>query len=100
METTPNKQLLRLGDTRERDEDRTNALDRTTILPKATLVKPRLLKPKAAAGLGVASLLASACGSLALAATGGGEQLTAQGIIGKCRDAYAALSSYTDTGTV
>lgn len=53
-----------------------------------------------AAGLGVAALLAGGAATAAVPQTGGEHQLTAQDIVGKSRDAYAALSSYRDSGTV
>ena len=51
------------------------------------------------AGAGMAAWLAGGAATVAVAQTGG-DQLTAQEITGKSRDAYAALSSYSDSGTV
>jgi len=51
-----------------------------------------------AAGVGVAALLAGC--SQSSDASGGGGKLTAQEIAEKSREAYAALSSYSDSGTV
>jgi hypothetical protein len=55
---------------------------------------------KFAAGAGVAALLAGGVATAAASPTGGGDNLTAQEIAGKSREAYAALSSYSDSGTV
>ncbi len=55
---------------------------------------------KRAVGAGVAGLLAGGAATVALSQTGGGDELTAQGIATKTRDAYAALSSYSDSGSV
>jgi len=54
---------------------------------------------KRAVRLGVATLLADSAATVAFPQTNGGE-LTAQDIAAKTRAAYAALSSYSDTGTV
>jgi hypothetical protein len=57
-------------------------------------------KLKLAAGVGAAALLAGGSATVGISQTGGGDKLTAQEIAGKSRDAYAALSSYSDSGTV
>ena len=53
-----------------------------------------------AAGAGVAAFLAGSSATVAISQTGGGDALSAQEIAGKTRDAYAALSSYSDSGNV
>ncbi|MCX6924401.1 MAG: hypothetical protein NT154_14485 [Verrucomicrobia bacterium] len=70
------------------------------------------LNLKSVAGIGVAGLLAVAAGAgiaalrtggvatAAVSQTGGGDQAAAQDIVAKSRGAYAALSSYSDSGTV
>jgi hypothetical protein len=58
------------------------------------------LKVKFAAGVGAATLLAGGAETVAVSQTAVGDKLTAQEIVGKSRDAYAALSSYSDSGTV
>jgi len=57
------------------------------------------LKLKFAMGIGVAALLAGGVATVAISQTSGGG-LTAQNIAEKSRDAYAALTSYSDSGTV
>jgi len=52
------------------------------------------------AGAGVAALLAGGAARMARSQTAGGDGMTAQGIAEKSRAAYAALSSYSDSGTV
>ena len=56
------------------------------------------LNGKFAAGVGAAVLLAGGAAMAAVSQTGG--ELSAQDIAAKSRDAYAALSSYSDSGTV
>jgi outer membrane lipoprotein-sorting protein len=56
------------------------------------------LKLKFAAGVGVAAFLAGC--SQSSDTSGGGDKVTAEEIAGKSRDAYAALSSYSDSGRV
>jgi outer membrane lipoprotein-sorting protein len=58
------------------------------------------LRVKLAAGVGAAALLPGGLATMAISQTGGGDKLTAQEIAGKSRAAYAALSSYSDSGTV
>jgi RNA polymerase sigma factor (sigma-70 family) len=80
----------------------------------ATLVETTMktmtwLKLKFAIGVGAAALLAGGVATVAISQIGGGEKsvpppaansgnLTPQEIAGKSRDAYAALSSYSDDG--
>jgi len=71
-----------------------------TTLVKGTMKTMTWLKLKFAAGVGVAALLAGGAATVAISQTGGGDKPTAQEIAGKSRDAYAALSSYSDSGTV
>jgi hypothetical protein len=56
------------------------------------------LKVICAAGVGAAALLAGC--KARTSQTGGGDKATAQEIAAKSREAYAALSSYSDSGTV
>jgi outer membrane lipoprotein-sorting protein len=70
-----------------------------TTLVKGTMKTMTWLKLKFAAGVGVAALLAGGVATVAISHTGG-DTLTAQKIAGKSRDVYAALSSYSDSGTV
>ena len=53
-----------------------------------------------AGGAGVAAWRADGAATAAVSQTGGGDQVSAQDIAAKSRDAYAALSSYSDSGTV
>jgi len=69
-----------------------------TTRVKGTMKTMRWLKLKFATGLGVAALLAGCSQSSDTA--GVGDNLTAQEIAEKSREAYAALSSYSDSGTV
>lgn len=55
---------------------------------------------KRAAGAGVAALLAGSSATVAISQTGSSDGLAAPEIIVKTRDAYAALSSYSDSGNV
>jgi outer membrane lipoprotein-sorting protein len=57
-------------------------------------------KLKLALGITAGILLAGGAVTVAVSQTGGGDNLTAQVIAGKSRAAYAALSSYSDSGTV
>jgi outer membrane lipoprotein-sorting protein len=72
----------------------------TTIPVKGPMKMMKSWKVKFVAGAGAAALLAGGTATWAGAQTGGGGNLTAQEIAGKSRDAYAALSSYRDDGTV
>jgi outer membrane lipoprotein-sorting protein len=65
---------------------------------KGTMNTIMWLKLKLMAGVGGAALLAG-CGQSS-AASDGGDKLTAQEIAEKSRAAYAALPSYSDSGTV
>jgi outer membrane lipoprotein-sorting protein len=58
------------------------------------------MKLKFAAGVGVAALLAGGAATVAISQTSGDDQLKPQEIVAKSHDAYAALSSYSDSGTV
>lgn len=58
------------------------------------------LKAIGAVGVGAAALLAGGAVRMATSQSGGGDKATAQEIAGKSREAYAALSSYSDSGTV
>jgi hypothetical protein len=68
-------------------------------LPKGTMKATTSLKLQSAVGVVLAVLLAGSAASPAPSQTSGND-LTAQEIAGKSRDAYAALSSYSDSGTV
>jgi RNA polymerase sigma factor (sigma-70 family) len=70
-----------------------------TTLVKGTMKTMTWLKLKFAAGVGVAALLAGGVATVAISQTGGDDKL-AQEIVAKSHDAYAALSSYSDSGTV
>ena len=70
-----------------------------TTLVKGTMKMMTWMKLKFAAGVGVAVILAGGVATVAFSQTGGGDKLTAQEIAGKARDAYAALSTYSDSGT-
>jgi RNA polymerase sigma factor (sigma-70 family) len=69
-------------------------------LVKGTMKMMTWLKLKFAAGVGMAALLAGGAATVAISQTSSSDKLTAQEIAGKSRDAYAALSSYSDSGTV
>ena len=69
-------------------------------LVKGTMKTMTWLKLKFAVGVGVAALIAGGAATVAVSQTGGGDKLTAQEITGRSRVAYAALSSYSDSGTV
>ncbi len=71
-----------------------------TTLVKGTMKTMTWIKLKFAAGVGVAALLAGGVATVAISQTGSDDKPTAQGIVQKSRDAYAALSSYSDGGTV
>ena len=71
-----------------------------TTLVKGTMKTMAWLQLKFAAGVGVAALLAGGAATVAISQTGGGDKPTAQEIAQKSRDAYTALSSYSDSGTV
>ncbi len=71
-----------------------------TTLVQGTMKLMTWMKLKFAAGVGMAILLAGGAATVAISQTGSGDKPTAQEIAGKSRDAYAALSSYSDSGTV
>ena len=58
------------------------------------------LKLKFAAGVGVAALLAGGAATVAVSQGGGGDKLTPLEIVRQSQEAYAALTSYSDSGTV
>ena len=58
------------------------------------------LKFKFAIGVGVAALLAGGVATVAISQTGSDDKLTAQEIINQAQKAYAALTSYSDSGKV
>jgi outer membrane lipoprotein-sorting protein len=68
-------------------------------LVKGTMKTMTWLKLKFAIGVSVAGLLAGGAATIALSQINPG-QLTAQNIAERSRDAYAALSSYSDSGIV
>src|ERR1035437_3507524 len=70
-----------------------------TTLVKGTMHTMTWLKIKFAAGVGLATLVAGGGATVAISQSVGGGNLTAQKIAAKSRDAYAALSSYSDSGT-
>ena len=70
-----------------------------TTLVKGTMKTMTWLKFKFAIGVGMAALLAGGVATVAISQTSG-DGLTAQKIAEKSRDAYAALASYSDSGTV
>jgi outer membrane lipoprotein-sorting protein len=71
-----------------------------TTLVKGTMKTMTWLKLKFATGVGVAALLAGGAATVAISETGGGDKLTPQEIAKQSQDAYAALSSYSDSGIV
>ena len=71
----------------------------TLTLAKGTMKIMTWMKLKFAASVGVAALLASGVATVAISQTSGDDKL-AQEIVAKSHDAYAALSSYSDSGTV
>jgi outer membrane lipoprotein-sorting protein len=71
-----------------------------TTIVKGTLKIMTYAKLKLAIGITAGILLAGGAVTVAISQTGSGDKPTAQEIAGKSRDAYAALSSYSDSGTV
>jgi RNA polymerase sigma factor (sigma-70 family) len=69
-------------------------------LVKGTMQTMTWLKLKFAVGVGVAALLAGGVATVAVSQTSNGDNLPAQTLINKSHDAYTALSSYSDSGTV
>ena len=70
-----------------------------TTLIKGTMKTMTWLKLKFAIGVGAVALLAGGGAIVAISQTNGSDKLTAQEIVQKSRDAYDALSSYSDEGT-
>jgi outer membrane lipoprotein-sorting protein len=70
------------------------------VLVKGTVKTMTWLKLKFAAGSGMAALLVAGVATMAISQTRGDDQLTPQEIAKRAQEAYAALSSYRDTGTV
>ena len=68
-------------------------------LVKGTMKTMTWLKLKFAVGMGAAALLAGGAVTVAILQNSNGDKLTAQEIARQTQDAYAALSSYSDTGT-
>ena len=68
-------------------------------LVKGTMKIMTWLKLKVAVGVGAAALLAGGAATVAMLQTSNGDKLTAQEIAKETQDAYATLSSYSDTGT-
>ncbi len=68
-------------------------------LVKGTMKTMTWLKLKLAVGLGAAALLAGGAVTVAILQNSNGDKMTAQEIARRTQDAYAALSSYSDTGT-
>src|SRR5665647_1752557 len=71
-----------------------------TTLVKGTLKLMTYAKLKLAIGITAGILLAGGAATLAISQTGGGDKWTPQEIAKQAQDAYAALSSYSDSGTV
>jgi RNA polymerase sigma factor (sigma-70 family) len=72
-----------------------------TTLIKTTMETMTWLKLKFAISVGVTALLVGGAATVAISQTGGGgDKWTPQEILKKSHDAYAALSSYSDRGTV
>lgn len=70
-----------------------------TTLVKGTMKTMTWLKLKFAIGIGVAAIIAGGAATVAVSQTSG-DGLSAQEIAEKSRAAYAALASYSDSGTV
>jgi hypothetical protein len=71
-----------------------------TTLVKGTMKTMTWLKLKFAIGVGVVALLAGGAATVAVSQTGGGNTLTPQKIAKQSQAAYAALSSYSDSGKI
>lgn len=69
-----------------------------TTLVKGTMKTLTWLKMKFAASVAITALLVGGAATVAVSRTGNGEKLTAQEIVKKSQDAYAALTSYSDEG--
>lgn len=72
----------------------------TLTLVKGTMKIMTWMKIKFAIGVGMAALLVGGVVTVAISQNSSDDKLTAQDIAGKSRDAYAALASYSDSGTV
>jgi hypothetical protein len=71
----------------------------TLTLVKGTMKMMTWMKLKFAAGVGLAALLAGGVATVAISQTSGDDQSKPQEIAKQAQAAYAALSSYSDTGT-
>ena len=71
-----------------------------TTLVKGTMQTMTWLKLKLAMSVGTIALLAGGAATVAISQTSGNGKLTALEIAQQSKDAYAALSSYSDSGTV
>jgi RNA polymerase sigma factor (sigma-70 family) len=71
----------------------------TLTLVKGTMKTMTWLKLKFAMGVGAVALFAGGVATVAISQTGGGDKLTAPEILRQSQNAYAALSSYSDSGT-
>jgi hypothetical protein len=70
-----------------------------TTLVNTTMKTMTWMKIKLALSVGMAVLVAGGVVTVAVSQTGGGDSLTALQIAKQAQDTYAALSSYSDTGT-
>ncbi len=68
-----------------------------TTLVKGTMKTMTWLKLKFAIGVGVTALLAGGVATVAVSQTGGSDKLTVPEIAKQTQEAYAALTSYSDT---
>ena len=71
-----------------------------TMLVKGTMKTMAWMKFKFAAGVGVTALLVGGVVTVAISQTSGGDKSLAQEIARKSQDAYAALTSYSDSGII
>src|SRR5674476_282648 len=71
-----------------------------TTLVKGTLKLMTYAKLKLAIGISAGILLAGGAATLAISQTSGDDKWTPQEIAKQAQDAYAALSSYSDNGTI
>src|ERR1035437_6205775 len=71
-----------------------------TTLVKGTLKIMTYVKLKLAIGITAGILLAGGAATVVLSQTSGGDKLTPQEIAKQSQETYAALSSYSDSGTV
>lgn len=70
----------------------------TTALVKGTMKTMMWLKLKFVAGIGAIALVAGGAATLVISQTGSAGSPSAQEIVERSQDAYAALSSYSDEG--